>query len=342
MKNLRLLSLAGLFVICCTENVSSTGQTDKLVQEIVDAASSKGSYDQIYNQIDQCLRTSSYSIDQHQEVINWQNQEGKTPLHVLLYQKNVEIDHVVALLKFKPTILIKDGKGETPLYAAAAIKGNQKILELLLTKILVDYFRHNRPYDPEPYTAADAYFTGLKDELCRLLKSSNYEELEKAFEILGKAPQSQTRQEFTKLLKAYSYANNFGIKSSTKEREDLRQFDIDLHFTTSMLENIINKNLLHLAVDRENTELVECICSQINNPWVLYRLSRAPGTWISPIYNDNDKDKDDIKKIEKIKNIINNRLWTLCSIGGSALAILGFIGSNTAGFYLRGKVLEKT
>ena len=70
MKNLRLLSLAGLFVICCTENVSSTGQVvpeqDTFVERIVNAALNED-----YAQINQLLQAnSSYSIDQ-------QNQEGK-------------------------------------------------------------------------------------------------------------------------------------------------------------------------------------------------------------------------------------------------------------------------
>ena len=141
------------------------------------------------------------------------------------------------------------------------------------------------------------------------------------------------------MLKAYSYANNFEINFDIAEIATLRQFDIGLHFTTSLLEDIINKNLLHLAVDRKNTELVRCICSQINTPWVLYRLSRAPGTkWIGPIY---DKLKENNNNIKIAKKIIDKRLCTLCGIGG-ALTAVGLVAISAAGSYLGGLTLEKT
>ena len=373
MKNLRLLSLAGLFVICCTENVSSTSQAVQQPNEIVlqtgEFVQQPGEPDQQPNEvvlqtgepdqqpdalfvqqiINAALAEDITQINQRLEAnpdysIDQQNQEGRTPLHALLYRDNVATDHVVALLKFNPTVTIEDTNRETPLHAAA-IRGDQDILQLLVTKILVDRLTRNGPHNPEENTTFEAYSTDLKNRLRIVLEGPiSHQQLEDTLGFLrAKAPQNQTRQEFTKLLKAHSYANNFDINFVTeaREREAVRQFDIGLHFTTSILKDIINKNLLHLAVDRENTELVDCICSQIKNPWVLYRLSRAPGTgWTGPIYDRLQENNDNIKIAKKI---IHRRLIILlCCIGGSLIATVWLGSISGIGSYLGGLTLEKT
>ena len=351
MKNLRLLSLVVVFVICCTENVSSTSQVvlqpDEFVQRIADAALNENR-----TQIEQLLQANSnYSIDQ-------QNQEGKTPLHALLDRTDADVAtrHVVALLKFNPRVLITDRDRKTPLHAAAeaiqgyqrnaaaeaaaeAIPRYQRILQLLVTKILVDRLTPHEPHDPERdrNTTAEAYFTDLENRLSIVLEDPfDHQELQNTLRWLqSRAPlNNQTIQEFAKLLQAYIHVNNFNI-----DKETLGQFDIDMHLTTPVKDIINNKNLLQLAGDQQNTRLVSCICSRIYTPWTLLRLSKAPGTkWKDPMY-------DALQYNDEIKRTIRTRYWSLCLFlllgGGGALTTVGFIFKGTLSAFL-GSLLGST
>lgn len=96
-------------------------------------------------------------------------------------------------------------------------------------------------------------------------------------------------QRHINLLQAYIHVNNLKVTP-----EDLRSFNIKSSF--ELLGN--NVNLLHLAGDRRNIRLARCICAQIYVPWVLYFLSRTPGTGIW-------RDMYDSLKCDEIQRTIN-------------------------------------
>ena len=339
MKNLRLLSLAGLFVICCTENVSSTSQAvqqpnevvlqtgepdqqaDEFVQEITNAALAEDN-----TQIQQLLDANpDYSIDQ-------QNSVGRTPLHALISKPNVRSSYVVALLKFDPELLVRDAGGKTPLDLAAAIQRDQSILELLVTKILVE--RLTPPGEashPEPNATLKDYLAVLENRLREVFthpinhqRLPELQDLEANFNssLRQSMPrENTTRKEFSKFLRVCLHINNHRITE-----EDLGNFDIELYFEMPMLQRIIGKNnLLQLAGDRENTRLVRCICNRIYTPWTLRRLSRAADAkWGDPMY-------ETLQHNDEIKRTINTRYWSQLS---DVLKTVGLVITGTIGAYL--------
>ena len=329
MKNLRLLSLAGLFVIFCTDNVSSASQAvqqpfvlqpNAFVQRIINAALAENN-----TQIEQILDANpDYSIDQ-------QNSVGRTPLHALISDPNARDRHVVALLKFDPELLARDEGGKTPLDLAAAIQGDPVILQLLVTKILVE--RLTPPGEashPEPNATLKDYLAVLENRLREVFthpinhqRLPELQDLEANFNSLLRQSmprENTTRKEFSKFLRVCLHINNHRITE-----EDLGNFDIQLQFETPMLQRIIgNKNLLQLAGDRENTRLVCCICKRIYTPWTLRSLS-APDTKLGdPMY-------ETLQHNDEIKRTIRTRYWGQLShalttvITGTIVAYLGFL-----------------
>ena len=137
MKNLRLLSLVGLFVIFCTENVISAAhvvqqpfvlQPDAFVRQIANAALAGNN-----TQINQLLE------DHPNYPINQTNPQGQTPLQLLLSKLNVQVDHVTLLLDLGANILAGNAAPEvrTSLHVAAGLN-NQRIFRLFIKKILLD------------------------------------------------------------------------------------------------------------------------------------------------------------------------------------------------------------
>jgi ankyrin repeat protein len=328
MKNLRLLSLAGLFVICCTENVSSTSQAVQQPNEFVqqpgepDQQSDALFVQQITNaalaenntQIQQLLDANpNYSIDQ-------QNPQGQTPLHILLSSlagQDVQIVHVTLLLQRGADGLMAANNRTTPLDMAAATGGVQQagqlILRVVVKKIILDRLVHAiannqvRPFNPtENYRDIAATSTetptdaNLTLKLCTVFERYNIPTniLQAIIDALqvGDAPNQPTIQYHMDLLQAYIHVNNLSIDSKT-----LGNFNI--HFRA-----LNGKNLLQLAGDRRNTRLVHCICSRIYTPfytpWALYYLSRASDTnWISPMY-------DNLRCNDEIRQTIRTRYWS--------------------------------
>ena len=346
MKNLRLLSLAVVFVICCIEDVSSAAhvvqQPDEFVQEITNAALAGDN-----TQINQLLDANpNYSIDQ-------QNPQGQTPLHILvssLAGQDVQIVHVTLLLQRGADGLMAANNRTTPLDMAAATGGVQQagqlILRVVVKKIILDRLVHAiannqvRPFNPtENYSdiAATSTETPTDDnltlKLCIVFERYNIPTniLQAIIDSLqvGDAPNQPTIQYHMDLLQAYIHVNNLNIDSET-----LGNFN--LHFRA-----LNDKNLLQLAGDRRNIRLVRCICSRIYNPWVLRYLSRQPDTeklWRRPMY-------DRLQYDDEIKRTIRTRYWSLCLFlllgGGGALTTVGLIFKGTLSAFL-GSLLGST
>ena len=345
MKNLRLLFLIGLCVIYCTKNANSTGQASQQpnvssVEQIVTTALD-APLEQEYAQIDALLsplvRSSSTSNRQNQvtkkDLINQQDGDGQTPLHSLISsERNVDPRHVVALLKFNPTVLTIARDRTTPLHAAA-IRNNPNILQLLVTKILVDTM--SDPFNPASSPAisrlsSNAYIKDLETRLSTIFESPiNREKSAETLDLLRTRASNidNARKniiwECTKLLKAYMYINDYRI-----DKESFGDFDIHLSFEEAMFKTIIDKdkrNLLQLAGDQQNTRLVSCICSRIYTPWTLRRLSRAPGTKWKDLMSDNLPYNDEIKRT------IRTRYWSQLS---DVLKTVGLVITGTIGAYL--------
>ena len=357
MKNLRLLSLAGLFVICCTENVSSTSQAvqqpnevvlqtgepdqqaDEFVQEITNAALAEDN-----TQINQLLEDNpNYSINQT-------NPQGQTSLEILLSRQDVQVDHVTLLLDLGADILAGNAAPEvrTSLHVAAGLN-DQSIFRLFIKKILLDCLTAAIENTPVPLLSLHPYNlegfpdiivlehndTNLERALSTVLECydfSNSNILQANlnglhFGLRGVAPEHrpdpamESIRDFINVLQAYIHVNNLNIDSET-----LGNFN--LHFRA-----LNDKNLLQLAVDRRNTRLVHCICSRIYNPWFLLRCTNGNG----PMY-------EALQHNDEIKRTINTRYWSLCLFLGGRLTTVttvGFIFKGTISAFL-GSLLGST
>ena len=229
--------------------------------------------------------------------------------------------------------------------AAEAVPRYQRILQLLVTKILVE--RLTPPGEashPEPNATLKDYLAVLENRLREVFTNPinhqrlpELQDLEANFNssLLQSMPrENTTRKEFSKFLRVCLHINNHRIT-----KQDLGSFGIQLQFETPMLKRIIgNKNLLQLAGDRENTRLVSCICSRIYNPWVLRCLSRQPDTkksksWIRrPMY-------DALQHNDEIKRTIETRYWSQF-LDNDVSRIIVLVITGTIGAYLGGLILQ--
>ena len=291
MKNLRLLFLIGFFVICCPEFViccpefvSSTGQAsqqsnvspvERIANTALDAPPGQ-EYTKIKTLLRSLATSSSISDPQsqvtEQYLINQQDVNGQTPLHILLSnreKRNVGIDQVTPLLQLGADGLMAAIDRTTPLDMAAKKWGekqaDQDILRLVVKKIILDRLVHAiannqvRPFNPtENYSdiAATSTETPTDDNLTRKLRIV-FERYNITTDILqaiidslqvGGAQNQPTIQYHMDLLQAYMHVNNLNI-----DRETLGNFNLQFRALNG-------KNLLQLAVDRRNTRLVHCIC----------------------------------------------------------------------------------
>ena len=354
MKNLRLLSLVGLFVIFCTENVISAAhvvqqpfvlQPDAFVRQIANAALAKNN-----TQINQLLEDHpNYSINQT-------NPQGQTSLEILLSRQDVQVDHVTLLLNLGADILAGNetpGNVRTSLHVASGLN-NQRIFRLFIKKILLDSLTAAIAEAGVPLLSLPPYNlagtpninvlqhndTNLEHALSTVLECydfSNSSILQANlnglhFGLKGvvpehtPAPAMESIEYFINVLKAYIHVNNLNIDSET-----LGNFNIHLRALNG-------KNLLQLAGDRRNTRLVSCICRRIYTPWTLRRLSRAPGTkWKDPMY-------DALQHNDEINRTIRTRYWSLCLFLGGGLTTVttvGFIFQGTISAFL-GSLLGST
>ena len=315
--------------------------------------------EQRYTQIDALLSPfvpSSSTSDPQSQVakkglINQQDVNGQTPLHILLsnrQERDVRIDHVTPLLQLGADGLMAAINRTTPLDMAAKKWGekqaDQDILRLVVKKIILDRLVHAiannqvRPFNPtENYSdiAATSTETPTDDNLTRKL-CIVFERYNITTDILqaiidslqvGGAQNQPTIQYHMDLLQAYIHVNNLSI-----DRETLGNFNI--HFRA-----LNGKNLLQLAGDRRNPRLVSCICNRIYTPWTLRHLSRASDAeWGDPMY-------ETLQHNDEIKQTIDTRYWGLCLfLGGAALTTLttvGLVARSAIGAYLAGLILQR-
>ena len=376
MKNLRLLSLVGLFVIFCTENVISAAhvvqqpfvlQPDAFVRQIANAALAGNN-----TQINQLLE------DHPNYPINQTNPQGQTPLQLLLSKLNVQVDHVTLLLDLGADILAGNetpGNVRTSLHVAAGLN-NQRIFRLFIKKILLDSLTAAiaeagvpllslPPYNlaaPPNINVLQHNDTNLEHALSTVLECydfSNSSILQANlnglhFGLRGVAPEHtpapamESIRDFISVLKAYIVAPDRPAMESIEYFINVLKAYIhvnNLNIDSETLGNfnihlraLNGKSLLQLAGDRRNTRLVSCICSRIYTPWTLRRLSRAPGTkWKDPMY-------DALQHNDEIKQTIRTRYWSLCLFLGGGLTTVttvGFIFQGTISAFL-GSLLGRT
>ena len=371
MKNLRLLSLVGLFVIFCTENVISAAhvvqqpfvlQPDAFVRQIANAALAGNN-----TQINQLLE------DHPNYPINQTNPQGQTPLQLLLSKLNVQVDHVTLLLDLGADILAGNetpGNVRTSLHVASGLN-NQRIFRLFIKKILLDSLTAAiaeagvpllslPPYNlaaPPNINVLQHNDTNLEHALSTVLECydfSNSSILQANlnglhFGLRGVAPEHtpapamESIRDFISVLKAYIVAPDRPAMESIEYFINVLKAYIhvnNLNIDSETLGNfnlhfraLNDKNLLQLAVDRRNTRLVHCICSRIYNPWFLLRCTNGNG----PMYKA-------LQHNDEIKQTINTRYWSLCLFLGGGLTTVttvGFIFKGTLSAFL-GSLLGST
>ena len=309
MQNLRLLFLGGLFLILCTKNANSMEQLTPLEEHTRVTDIGNAILNEDYLQVNNLLIND-------RSFINRQNEEGETPLYILLSSPRCLPKQVAYLLAHGADGLQElelAGNIKTPLYAAAHLGRLNKpermlILKLLVKKKLIDELNLNDT-PPNPHTNAledgyaARYSDSLTQRLCAALEDSNYTQANLEAYISGLP--MQLRFEIT----PGTYANPEEYNNSSSVYKDVLSWSNNslqayMH-VKDLNRNIANwdicfkafdsKNLLQLAGDRANIRLIRdiCNCKEIS-VWNLYFSSRQPGTnpLLGPPYKSLGKNPD--------------------------------------------------